>query len=105
MLTPDNWIVFTAGESPPRLLVGWSGGYTQGSSWRISSGISSVEEDEYYFYFTTPSGTRYQCHKEAYCLRMNNSYVWGQLEEQYKDSLVKLDSKTNWKELTNDHAQ
>ena len=49
----DNWVVIKMkGDDPHyRLLVGTSGGYLDGSSWRMNSGITEVNEtdDDYYF--------------------------------------------------------
>lgn len=44
--TPDNWVVvFLNGDDPHyRVLVGWSGGYLTGDSWRMNSGITRVEK-------------------------------------------------------------
>ena len=79
--SPDNWVViFMDGHDPHyRVLGGWSGGYTQGSSWRMNSGITKVQEDESFYYFYSFSGSRYRCGKESYGLKMNNAHVWLQL--------------------------
>lgn len=46
--TPDNWVVIKCkGDDPHyRILAGWSGGYTTGTSWRMNSGITRVEETD-----------------------------------------------------------
>lgn len=95
---PDNWVVIhMKGDDPHyRILSGVSGGYTQGSSWRMNSGIVRVTEDDHYFYFYGASGSCYQCHKEAYCLRMNNSYVWTSLQERHGDKVEMMSEETDW---------
>lgn len=95
---PDNWVViFLNGDDPHyRILAGWSGGYLSGDSWRMNSGIARVEEDEYYFNFYGSSGSCYQCHKNAYCLRKNNVYVWEELKEKYGDKVEMLPEDTDW---------
>jgi hypothetical protein len=100
MYTCDNWIViFLNGRDPHyRLLTGTSGGYTTGDSWRMNSGITKVEEDEHYYYFHGSSGSCYSCHKDAYGLRMNNAYIWNQLQELHGDKVEMLDENTNWME-------
>ena len=53
--TPDNWVVIKM--MPPekdtmyKVLGGWSGGYLDGDSWRMNSGVTSVEDDGDYFKF------------------------------------------------------
>lgn len=95
---PDNWVVlFVKTPSPHyRILVGWSGGYTTGDSWRMNSGITSVEEDDIYYLFHGSTGSVYRCHKETYGLRTNNAYIWAQLQEKYGDKVSMLDEDTNW---------
>jgi len=83
-------------------LAGWSGGYLTGSSWRINSGVVKETYDEPYYYFHGASGSSYRCHKDAYGLRMNNAYIWAQLEEKYKDSVKLMPETTNWGELLNE---
>jgi hypothetical protein len=95
---PDNWVVIRLkGDDPHyRVLVGWSGGYTQGDSWRMNSGITSAEEKNSYYSFYGSSGSCYVCHKEAYGLRMNNAYIWEQLQELHGDKVEMLNEDTDW---------
>jgi hypothetical protein len=94
----DNWVVIKIkGDDPHyRLLVGTSGGYLDGDSWRMNSGITKVTEDKYYYSFSGSSGSIYQCQKKAYCLRMNNSYVWTALQEKHGDKVEIMDKDTDW---------
>lgn len=96
--TPDNWVVLFFNTKSPhyRVLVGWSGGYTTGDSWRMNSGITSVTEDDHHYLFHGHTGSVYRCHKNAYGLRRNNSYVWGELQERYGDKVEILDQHNNW---------
>jgi hypothetical protein len=96
---PDNWVIIKIKEDKPfyKILAGWSGGYTSGSSWRMNSGVDSVEETDTHYKFYGESGSCYVCHKEAYGLRMNNSYVWTALKERHGDK-VELIDEDNWKE-------
>lgn len=95
---PDNWvIVHMKGDDPHyRVLAGWSGGYTTGSSWRMNSGIVKVIEEDVHYLFVGSTGSTYACHKDMYGLRMNNAYVWKQLEERYGDKVELLDENTDW---------
>ena len=94
----DNWvIIFMNGGDPHyRLLMGTSGGYTSGDSWQINSGVTAVEEDEYYFYFHGASGSVYACNKESYMLRMNNAHIWARLQHEQGDKVQMMDEETDW---------
>lgn len=100
MHTPDNWVVikFTPSTGLPyyRVLCGWSGGYLDGSSWRMNSGISYVNKDGDFFYFYGTSGSCYRCHQHSYGLRSNNAYVWAELQEVYQDKVCIMDEGTDW---------
>ena len=96
--SPDNWVVIKIkGDDPHyRVLAGWSGGYTTGSSWRLNSGITKVKDNKDYLDFYGSSGSVYHCHKEAYGLRMNNVYIWNKLQELHGDEVELLDEDTDW---------
>lgn len=89
---PDNWVlIFLNGDDPHyRVLAGWSGGYTQGDSWRMNSGIVKVEDYEHSFRFYGSSGSCYHCGKESYGLKMNNAYIWNQLQKLHGDKVELL---------------
>lgn len=80
----DNWVVVKSpSETDPhyRVLVGTSGGYTTGDTWRMNSGIVRVEDSIDYFYFYGSSGSCYECFKDAYTVRMNIAPTLAQLEK------------------------
>jgi hypothetical protein len=79
METPDRWmLVRVKGETPHwRIFATWSGGYTQGDSWRLNSGVESVEVKDDYYDFHGFSGSLYRCRKTAYGVNM---YGMGVLE-------------------------
>lgn len=95
---PDNWVVIKIkGDNPHyRVLAGWSGGYAQGDSWRLNSGVTHVDKDEDHYYFHGSSGSEYVCHKNAYRLRMNNAYVWKQLQDKYEEKVELMPEETDW---------
>lgn len=96
---PDNWVVLKVNTKPNphyRVLAGWSGGYTQGSSWRMNSGIVSVTMEDNYCLFKGFSGSVYQCHKDAYGLRTNNVGVVRQYEEERPGLVEVLPEETDW---------
>lgn len=83
---PDNWVILKV-DGPDgmfyRVLAGWSGGYLDGDSWKINSGIVSIDADETCYYFKGYSGSVYKCHKESETLRNNNAYVYNQLKDKF----------------------
>lgn len=98
---PDNWVViFINGNDPHyRVLGGWSGGYLQGDSWRMNSGIVRAEQDGDHYKFYGSTGSCYVCHKDAYGLRMNNAHIWNRLKENHGDKVLLMDENTNWLEM------
>ena len=95
---PDNWVIIKMkGDDPHyRVLAGTSGGYLDGDSWRMNSGITKVEEDEAFYYFYGASGSRYRCCKESYMLRMNNAGIWDQLQQIHGDKVEMMPEDTDW---------
>ena len=94
----DNWVVIFLNSNDPhyRVLVGTSGGYLTGDSWRMNSGIVKVEEDENFYAFLGASGSAYICNKQSYCLRMNSAHVWRAMQEQHGDKVSLMDENTDW---------
>lgn len=98
MYEPNNWVVIKINGKDPhyRVLAGWSGGYLEGSSWRMNSGITKVEEDDDAYYFSGSSGSKYRCGKQSYGLRHNNAYVWDNLVTRHGDNVEMLPEDTDW---------
>ena len=73
---PDKWLLFKIEGTDPhyRVFGSWSGGYLDGDSWRMNSGIVRVEESENHYLFHGYSGSVYKCHKEMYGATL---YGWG----------------------------
>ena len=85
------------GDDPHyRLLVGSSGGYLDGDSWRVNSGITEVNETDNYYYFKGSSGSEYRCSKESYTLRMNNAHIWERLQTLHGDKVEMIPEDTDW---------
>jgi len=100
---PDNWVVLKikAGKLDSglfKVLGGWSGGYLDGDSWRMNSGVSEVTEDGDYYLFHGFSGSVYRCHKQAYGLRMNNAGVYNSLKENeaFVGQVTLMDDGIDW---------
>ena len=68
---PEEWqIIRVEGTNPHyRVFGSWRGGFLDGDSWRLNSGIVRVEEDETQYHFYGNTGSVYSCHKETYGIR------------------------------------
>ena len=99
---PDNWVVLKIdykGKAIYKVLAGWSGGYLDGDSWRMNSGITRVEDHETYYSFYGYSGSVYKVWKDHYGLRMNNVDVYNQLKVRYGDAVEAMPEDTDWVNL------
>jgi hypothetical protein len=97
---PNNWVVIKFTQQVKsgntgygrkekvfyKVLGGWSGGYLDGDSWRLNSGIVDVEETTDSFIFIGGSGSRYICDKTQECLRMNTAGAWKAIQEEAEGS-------------------
>jgi hypothetical protein len=65
---PHNWVLVKITGTDPhyRVFGSWRGGFADGDSWRMNSGIVSVEEDETFYYFHGYTGSVYKCNKNCY---------------------------------------
>jgi hypothetical protein len=69
--TPNHWVVLKLshiGTVTYKVLAGWSGGYLDGDSWQMNSGIIKATFDGEYYEFHGYSGSVYRCHKNSYGL-------------------------------------
>lgn len=100
---PDNWVVLklnNEGETLYKVLAGWSGGYLDGDSWRMNSGITEVKADsDGYLFFYGSSGSCYQCHKDTYRLTMAIAGVYTQLKEKFGDAVELVSEDTDWENV------
>lgn len=102
---PDRWVVLKiepVDNSPHhyRVFGTWGGSYLGGQSWKMNSGIESVQFVDSCFEFIGSSGSLYRCHKNAYgCF----SYGMSILDNFMKnDSYVKItimNKNTDWLSL------
>lgn len=71
---PDRWMLVKLNNlikpenTHYRVFAVWYGGFTQGESWKLNSGITGVEDnvDKGLFEFMGSSGSVYYCHKKCY---------------------------------------
>jgi len=104
--TPDNWVILKIKEGKYdrgfyKVLAGWSGGWLDGDSWRMNSGITEVKQDGDYYEFYGASGSCYRCHKDNYRLTMANSGVYNQLKakEDFESQVYLMPEDTDWREI------
>jgi hypothetical protein len=97
---PDNWVVLkitTEHEEPfYKVLGGWSGGYLDGDSWRMNSGIARVDKRVHNWEFYGLSGSVYICYEGDYGLRINNAGVYNRLKEHFGDQIELMHKDTDW---------
>ena len=104
--SPDSWVVLKlkAGKGTfpfYKVLAGWGGSYTEGSSWRLNSGINLVfdREDEIHFY--GESGSVYRCPKEGYGLSGIQEDIYNDLrkKQEFNGQIFLMPEDTDWMEL------
>ena len=68
---PDQWELVKVNGTHPhyRLFGSWSGGYLDGDTWRLNSGVERCESVGDYYFFYGHSGSIYKCHKKTYGIR------------------------------------
>lgn len=92
--SPDNWILLKIendGKTFFKILGGWRGGYLHGDSWRMSSVVESVEEDDRNYIFNNYSGSKYVCNKQREGLSTVTSGVYSDYLDQVKGSKASLE--------------
>ncbi len=91
--TPDKWVIIEIdheGVKIQKILSSWYGGWSGSDSWRLSSGITAVEELEDSYIIKNESGSVYTCYKGSYGM---SSYTAGILEDFKKQALVTIVEK------------
>jgi hypothetical protein len=66
--TPDRWVLvdlITPKETIRKVFAGWYGGFAGSDSWKLSSEVVMVTEDDNYYHFLNHTGSIYHCHKNA----------------------------------------
>jgi len=96
-ITPNSWVIIEVnheGEQFQKILCGWSGGYLDGDSWRLSSPIKelNIQIDSEWITAITETGSTYKLLRESQGLRMSNAGIYNQLKERFGDiiELVEL---------------
>ena len=103
--TPDKWVVIEIameGTTVQRILSSWYGGFAGSNSWRLSSGITEVEELEDSYIIKNESGSVYTCFKGRYGM---SAYAMSILESFKKQAIItmveKYENKTHHQKRKN----
>ena len=103
---PDKWVVvkITAKDTPPihKVFACWYGGYLDGDSWKLNSGITKVKDTTDYYFFDGSSGSCYACRKVSYGTNMYGQGVLNNLIDKIEKAggiCVILPEETNWTEI------
>ena len=65
---PDAWVILKVIHKDVmyyKVLAGWYGGYANGDSWKINSGITSVNKVDGVYEFCGYSGSTYYCNEKT----------------------------------------
>ena len=88
--TPDAWVVVEIqgeNETIRKVLAGWYGGFLNGDSWKLNSGIEETVETEDYYDFHGYSGSTYRCYKNAERMSGMMSMVYSNFSEKLGDRI------------------
>ena len=108
---PDKWKmvkidVDPEGDKPSvvyKVFAVWFGGYAKGDSWKLNSGVVSVNMEGDFYNFVGSSGSTYKCHKESYGTNLYGDSVLQNLlntmnsSNRYRATI--LPAETNFLEL------
>ena len=90
---PDRWAIvkFKGKDSTWYKVIGsWYGGYLNGDSWRLSSGLERIEEDGDYYLMHNYSGSIYKCYKQGEGMHMTARGVIMSAEEEGKKNDIEV---------------
>lgn len=105
---PNRWLIVSItnnNETHYRVFGVWGGGYLNGDSWKLNSGITKVTLEDGVYQFEGSSGSVYHCRENSYG---STGYGWSviqQIIEQSKENgtiIQIMDEGTNFLELNYD---
>ncbi len=105
MTTPDLWMIYSI-YTPEhgridKVVASWFGGFARGQSWRMSSGITKIVDQEGYYEIHNASGSIYKCYKES---EGASSYTYG-IMDTYTDALAEMSPDSYMKRITINEVQ
>lgn len=105
--TPDKWVVIKIeGEEFPltyKVFACWHGGYLNGDSWKMNSGITKVTKKNNCYLFEGYSGSVYCCSEKRYGSTMYGYGVLDSIIKRSKEAGVNVEimpENINWLDLS-----
>lgn len=96
MYRPDGWVlvkITNKGDTYYKIFSSWRGGYLDGDSWRMNSGITKCELIDGFYEFSGHSGSVYCCSPHGYYrLGMYNLSVLTDYVERSEGKITILES-------------
>lgn len=106
---PDKWLVvkIEGGKFPLtyKVFACWHGGYMDGDSWKLNSGITEVTKKDNFFLFKGYSGSVYSCNEKRCGATMYGYGVLNNIISKSKEAGVTVEimpDDTNWLDLKYD---
>ena len=87
---PEAWVALRMHNSKTdktiyKIYAGWRGGFVDGDSWQLNSGIKSIDTEQYEYHVHGYSGSIYVCRKNLEGLDRAGSYIRGVLDNMLKN--------------------
>ena len=98
---PDSWVVLKMtykDQTFYKVLGGWAGGYLNGDSWRLNSGVERAELVDGKYHFHGSSGSVYRCNPEMYGLRVVTANIFDQMKSAHPDAVELLEDR-DWSQF------
>jgi len=103
---PDKWVVvkIIGVDTPPvhKVFACWYGGYLDGDSWKLNSGITMATLEGNVYSFKGSSGSVYECHKDCYGTNMYGSGILNNMIDRVVKAggtIEVLPEETDWLEI------
>lgn len=90
---PDKWVIVKFKDKTDtwyKVLGSWYGGYLNGDSWRMSSGLERIEEDGDNYKMHNASGSVYICHKNMEGMHLTSHGIFETMVKQAKEQDVEV---------------
>jgi len=104
---PDKWLVVKIeGKDVPltyKVFACWYGGYLNGDSWKLNSGITKATKEDNCYSFEGYSGSVYKCHEDCYGFNMYGHGVLYNIINKSKEAGVNVEilpEDTNWLDIS-----
>ena len=71
---PEKWVIVKIKDKSQvyyKVFASWTGGYLEGSSWRLNSGIQDIYLEDDSYRISGWSGSHYICNKTSYGIATN----------------------------------